>query len=61
MHVNQPLPPTKADTTASSGVNTQPTAVKIEEGVALPSDVIDGKENAAPTTNGKTSSTHGAE
>jgi hypothetical protein len=47
--MGQPLPTIKSENSTSPGVSTPATTVKVEEGVPLPSELVDGKDNVTPT------------
>jgi hypothetical protein len=42
--MGQPLPTIKSENSTSPGVSTPATTVKVEEGVPLPSELVDGKD-----------------
>jgi hypothetical protein len=42
--MGQPLPTIKSENSTSPGVSTPATTVKVDEGVALPSELVDGKD-----------------
>jgi hypothetical protein len=61
--IGQTLPTIKSENSASPGVSTPATTVKVEEGVALPADIVEVKDSApsssgVPVSNGKTSPTN---